>query len=170
MPVTLREERPEDREPIHALERAAFPSEAEARLVDALRTAGALTLSLIAEDAGRLVGHLAISPVSIVTADGQPASAVGLGPMAVEPARQRTGIGGRLIEGAMDRLRARGHSLCVVLGHASFYPRHGFVPAAPLRWDHGHAESFFVRELVPGALAPLRGGGVVRYRPEFDEV
>ncbi len=166
MTPTIREERPTDRTPIFSLTERAFPSDAEARLIDALRLSQALTLSLVAEVDGLVVGHLAFSPVTITTPDGRAITAIGLGPMAVEPARQRTGIGAALIARGLERLRHDGHRLCVVLGHPAYYPRHGFRPAHELglRWEAGHDHAFFARELVPGAAVT----GVVRYRPEFD--
>lgn len=169
MGVALREEQPADAAAVHALHVAAFETDAEARLVDALRASGALTLSLVAVEDGAVVGHVAFSPVS-VDADGRVAEGVGLAPMAVAPGRQRQGIGGRLIAEGLRRLRDAGHPFCVVLGHVGYYPRHGFVPARAhgLRWERGHDEAFFVQALGPGGLAGV--SGVVRYRPELDAV
>lgn len=161
----IREERPEDAPLIRQLNGSAFPTPAEARLVDALRAHGALTLSLVAEEDGAIVGHVAFSPVTI----GSDIEAVGLAPMAVTPARQRRGIGGQLIRAGLSRLEGR-FPCCVVLGHSSYYPRHGFEPARNhgLRWEHGHDEAFFVRALTPRGLAGIEG--IVRYRKEFDEL
>lgn len=167
MELDVRTERPGDEPAVHALNVAAFPTDAEARLVDALRGNGALMLSLVAVLDGVLVGHLACSPVT-VDADGRRAHGVGLAPMAVAPAHQRQGIGARLIEEGLRAMRAHGHPFCVVLGHRDYYPRHGFVPARTrgLRWEHGHDDAFFVQALSPGGLDGVTG--VVRYRPEFD--
>jgi putative acetyltransferase len=96
---------------------------------------------------------------------------VGLAPMAVAPAYQRRGIGGRLIGDGLRRLRDAGHPFCVVLGHADYYPRHGFLRASDvgLRWERPVPDDiFFVVELVPEGLAGV--SGTVRYRPEFDAV
>jgi len=161
--VQIRGEGPGDAAAVRRVNEAAFAGSADADIVDALRAAGAVTLSLVAEDEGELVGHILFSPVTI---DGVEASVVGLAPMAVAPSRQRAGIGGALIRAALDRLAAAGHAAVVVVGHPAYYPRFGFKPAADfgLRWEHGHDEAFFALELRPGALD--QAGGVVRYRPE----
>ena len=168
--IIVREERPSDVDAIRRVEVAAFPTDAEANLVDKLRNNGGLTLSLVAEAAGEVVGHLAFSPI-VVDSEAARIVGVGLAPMAVLPAKQRRGIGTRLIKDGLARLRGAGHRLSVVLGHADYYPRHGFVRADTrgLRWEvPGHDDSFFVLELAPGALDGV--SGVVRYRPEFHAV
>src|SRR5262245_51249708 len=92
--MVIRPEEPRDRRAIHAVEAAAFPSPAEAELVDTLRQAGATPLvSLVADDGGDIVGHILFSPVTL---DGYP-RLMGLGPMAVAPARQRRGVGSTLV-------------------------------------------------------------------------
>lgn len=166
--LILRGEQEPDRAAIAAVTRAAFEGPAEAELVDALRTAGALTLSLVATADGEIVGHVAFSPVTITGTAGT-SSAIGLAPMAVAPSWQRKGVGTRLVAEGLDRLRAAGHRAVVVLGHPEYYPRHGFSPASRfgLRWEHrAPDEAFMALELVPGALAGI--DGVVRYHPEFD--
>jgi len=171
MDVAIRDERPTDLRAVHALNAAAFPTDSEARLVDALRAHGRLTLSLVAEDCGVVVGHIAFSPVSVEGPGGRIVTGIGLAPMAVRPERQRSGIGGRLVEAGLDRLRADGHAFCVVLGHPEYYPRFGFEPASRfgLRWEQeAPDEVFLARELAAGGLAGV--SGVVRYAPEFEEV
>ncbi|MFO7563729.1 MAG: N-acetyltransferase [Enhygromyxa sp.] len=168
MPLTLRYESPQDAASIFTLNRAAFETDAEARLVDALRAAGGLSLSLVAELDGRLVGHIAFSPVTVSDGDAV-ASGVGLGPMAVLPELQRQGIGGALVTEGLRRLGGAGLGFCVVLGHAEYYPRFGFERASShgIRWEHDVPEDvFFVQSLRPGGLEAVRG--VVRYRAEFD--
>ncbi len=130
MPLIVREETPADVAAIHGVNASAFETDAEARLVDALRDNGALTLSLVAELDGEVVGHIAFSPVVVTRADGSTTSGVGLAPMAVLPAHQRRGVGARLVAVGMARLRDAGHWFCVVLGHPEYYPRHGFVRAS----------------------------------------
>lgn len=168
MPLILREEAEGDHAGIAAVTTAAFGGPGEAGLVEALRSAGALTLSLVAVAEGEVVGHVAFSPVTIV-GDGGTYGAIGLAPMAVAPGWQGRGVGTRLIDEGLERLRAAGHRAVVVLGHPHYYPRFGFVPASRfgLRWEHDAPdEAFMARELVAGALAGRPG--VVRYRPEFD--
>jgi putative acetyltransferase len=171
MDVAIREERPTDLLAVHCLNAAAFPTDAEARLVDALRAHGRLTLSLVAEDRGVVVGHIAFSPVSVLEPGGRIVPGIGLAPMAVRPEHQRSGIGGRLVEAGLDRLRADGHAFCVVLGHPGYYPRFGFEPASRfgLHWENeAPDEAFLAQELAAGGLAGVHG--VVRYAPEFEEV
>jgi putative acetyltransferase len=93
-------------------------------------------LSLIALDGSALVGHILLSRVDLVDDADRVAVArrevLALGPLAVAPARQRQGIGSLLIAAAIDRAEALGEPLIVVLGHADYYPRFGFVPASEL--------------------------------------
>lgn len=169
MSWTVRPERPLDVDAIHAVNAAAFPTALEADLVDALRAAGALTLSLVATESDSVVGHIAFSPVTVTRADGTTVTGVGLGPMAVLPRRQRAGAGSALVEEGLRRLRALGARFCVVLGHPDYYPRFGFAPASGshLRWEHpAPDEAFLAVALTPGGLDGVTG--VVRYRPEFD--
>lgn len=168
--ITIRPERPADIAAIHHVNAAAFAQPQEAELVDALRRAGGLTISLVAVHHGRIVGHIAFSPVTI-TSDTAVVDAIGLGPMAVLPEWQRQGVGAQLIETGLETCRDTGVGLAVVLGHPGYYPRFGFTPAKPygIVWEHeAPAEAFMVRALQPEALA--RTQGVVRYRPEFDRV
>lgn len=93
-------------------------------IVNALRQAGALSISLVAEERERIVGHIAFSPVRI--RDGS-LRWFGLGPVAVEPALHRRGIGTALIEDGLARLRAAGGNGCVVFGDPTYYRRFGFA-------------------------------------------
>jgi putative acetyltransferase len=169
--VLIREELPADRAAIHAVNAAAFDTDAEARLVDALRASGGLILSLVAESAGELIGHIAFSAVTVTRADGVILPGVGLAPMAVAPPHQRAGAGGRLIAEGLRRLRDAAHRFCVVLGHPAYYPRHGFVPARAhgLAWNRPVPdEAFLVQALVPGGLDGV--SGIVHYRPEIESL
>lgn len=128
MAVTIRPEAPADAAAIHAVTRAAFATAAHAsgteqHIVDALRAAGQLTISLVADEAGVVVGHVAISPVTL--SDGA-RGWYGLGPVSVHPDRQRAGIGVQLVERALDLLRQRSPAGCVVLGDPAYYGRFGF--------------------------------------------
>ena len=114
----IRDERPGDEAAISALITRAFAGSrhgdsGEARIVEALRAAGARSLSRVATRDGRVIGHVAFSPVTI--ADRTP-HWFGLGPVAVEPGEQRTGIGAALIEDGLTRLRDQGARGCVVGG------------------------------------------------------
>lgn len=168
--LTIRPEQPADISTIHHVHTLAFGQPQEGDLVDALRRAGALTLSLVAVTDGRIVGHIAFSPVTI-TSSTATIEALGLAPMGVLPDRQRTGIGSRLVEAGLETCREMGYGLVVVLGHPHYYPRFGFMPSKPygIVWEHDTPdEAFMVRELQAGVLAQAQG--VVRFRPEFDAV
>jgi putative acetyltransferase len=168
--LTLRCETPEDISAIHHINTAAFGRPNEADLVDVLRQNNALTISLVAVQDGRLVGHIAFSLVTI-TSDTATREALGLGPMAVLPAYQARGIGAQLVEAGLTACHHTPYGIVVVLGHPYYYPRFGFTPAKPLGivWEHDVPnEAFMVQEIKAGALAPTRG--VVKYRPEFATV
>lgn len=128
MNIETRSEVPADIASIGSLIAAAFrdaphASGTEQLIVDALRKAGRLTLSLVAEDAGGMVGHVAVSPVSM--SDGR-TGWHGLGPISVLPGRQGQGIGSLLMEQALAGLQELGAAGCVVLGDPAYYGRFGF--------------------------------------------
>jgi putative acetyltransferase len=162
MPI-IRAEQTEDRQAIWMVHTAAFPTDGEAQLVDALRAGGKATVSLVAEQDGAIVGHVLFSPVT--GASGRPG--VGLAPVAVLPAWQRRGIGSKLIEAGIVACRDAGIGFIVVLGHAGYYPRFGFRKASDfgLANEYDADEEFMVLELQPGALMGERG--LVRYAAEF---
>jgi putative acetyltransferase len=150
------------------LERA-FGRRAEADLVEALRGGATPPLELVAEGGdGGVIGHVAFSRVTPERlAAGVVAGA--LGPLAVEPARQRAGVGRALVEAGIAACAARGIGLLFVLGHPEYYPRFGFRPALELGFRYRSADfdrAFFARELAPGAARA--GGGLVRYPPAFE--
>ena len=119
----------------------------------------------VAELDQRIVGHLLFSRMWIETPGGA-VSAVALAPVAVSLHHQRQGIGGRLIRYGLERLRAAGERMVIVLGHPEYYPRFGFsserarVLESPFPRD-----AYMALELVPGALEGIRGR--VRYARAF---
>ena len=129
MTLVIRPETPADCATIARLTAAAFrhaphSSHTEQFIVDALRRAGQLSVSLVAQNGDEIVGHVAVSPVSISSgATGW----YGLGPISVLPARQGRGIGSRLMESALAELRRLGAAGCVVLGDPAYYRRFGFA-------------------------------------------
>jgi putative acetyltransferase len=178
---TIRPERPGDDAAIAAVLRAAFGGGWEADLVGRLRAAGALAPSLVAEDGdghghgqghrqghghghGTIVGHLAFSPLPVVTATGTVA-AVALAPLAVHPARQRRGIGTLLVRDGLARLRKAGSPLVVVLGDPAYYGRFGFRAdaAAGLRCPFA-GPALQALAFDPGASALT---GEATYHPAF---
>lgn len=128
IPVTIRPEAPGDEKTIFELTKAAFKempfSEGdEQHLINALRSDGDLTLSLVAEDENRIVGHIAFSPVTI--SDGTE-NWYDLGPVSVWPELHHRGIGGALITRGIADMRAIGAKGIVLLGSNIYYPRFGF--------------------------------------------
>src|SRR5215470_1023512 len=168
--MTIRLEKPEDIPAIRIVNGRAFGRMEEANLVDALRRNGKATISLVAEDDGRVVGHILFSPVTIETSERELVG-VGLAPMSVIPERQNQRIGSLLVEDGVRRCREEGRPFVVVLGHPDYYPRFGFVPAGRfgIKSEYDVAnEVFMVKELQEGALSGC--AGVVKYQPEFNEV
>jgi len=115
---------------------------------------------------GRIVGHILLSPVTI---DGAPHIAVlGLAPMAVQPEVQRQGIGTALVAASLERCRALGIQVVVVLGHPAYCPRFGFQPARRFGLSSDYdvpADAFMALELTPGALDSTTG--VAHYHAAF---
>jgi putative acetyltransferase len=170
MPLDIRAETASDRSGIFQVHRAAFGQELEAVLVDQLRAASALTLSLAAIEDAQVVGHIAFSPVTI---SENPAGirALGLGPIGVLPSHQRSGIGARLIDAGLREAAAQGWDLAFVLGEPAYYVRFGFEPAAKhgLRCKYdAPPEAFMVTALREGVLGTV--AGTVRYDAAFDAV
>lgn len=168
--IAVRPEGPGDEAAIREVNARAFDGPIEAALVDALRANAGVTLSLVAELDGRVVGHILFSPVAI-DRGGLLDEAIGLAPMAVLPEHQRAGIGSRLVREGLAELKRRGARAVIVLGHPAYYPRFGFERASRfgLRWEQPCPDdAFMALELDPGALSA--GPGIVRYRPEFAEV
>jgi putative acetyltransferase len=166
MTLRIRNESAADQAAIRALTEAAFlhaahTSHTEQFIVDALRAAGALAISLVAAaDDGEIVGHVAVSPV--VLSDNS-TGWFGLGPISVAPARQNQGIGATLTNRALEGLRAQGAAGCVVLGDPSYYARFGFAAHSALVLPGVPAEYFqaiALRGDVPAAE--------VRYHAAFE--
>ncbi|MFC6444331.1 GNAT family N-acetyltransferase [Shinella zoogloeoides] len=162
--MNIRPERIEDIDAIRTLTETAFKTAPHADgtehlIIDRLRAAGALTLSLVADADGAIVGHVAFSPIAV--SDGSEGW-YGLGPISVDPARQGEGIGGKLIREGLERLKALGATGCVLLGDPAYYSRFGFAPDAKLTLD-GVPPEYFMRV----AFSPVYGEGSVSYHPGF---
>jgi putative acetyltransferase len=128
--IAIRLERPEDRAAIRRVHEAAFGQPDEAELVDALRAAGdhVPELCLIAERDGAVIGHIAFSRARLERS----VEVLALAPVGVLPEHQGKGAGSALNRAGLERAAQTGFALVVVLGHAGYYPRFGFEPAAPL--------------------------------------
>lgn len=160
----IRPETEADHEAVDAVVRAAFGRADEADLVKALRADGLLSMSLVAEFDGKIVGHLAMSPVSV---GGEAGSGWGLAPMSVDPAYQRRGVGMVLATAALERCAEQSVGFVVVLGDPVYYSRFGFEPASRhgLSYDDDAGEAFRVIEFEPGSIPAT--GGRVEYAPPF---
>lgn len=167
--MLIRTEEERDWAAVHALNASAFETPAEANLVNALRLQARPVVSLVAEDAGSVVGHILFSPVTLQGHAGM--RIMGLAPMAVAPPHQRHGIGSALVRAGLERCKALGAGAVVVLGHHEYYPRFGFSPS--VRFGIGSEyevpeEAFMVVELHPGFL---RGAsGTIQYHAAFKNV
>src|SRR5258707_13091339 len=106
--MTIREETETDFVEIVVLTRAAFGGDYDVQLIEKLRAAGLMILSLVAVDGGSVVGHVLFSELA-VEVDGRRVKVAALAPMAVRPDRQRQGIGSKLIETGLESLRNRGY-------------------------------------------------------------
>lgn len=161
--MILRPETIADRAAIRALTAAAFDGHphsdgSEPRIIDALRDAEALTLSLVAELEGQIVGHAAFSRVEWSDQAGW----FGLGPVSVAPVHQRQGIGRQLIETGLNALRGQGARGCVVMGDPAYYNRFGFIQDPRLTYPGPPPEYFMAL-----GFSPITGAGDVRYHPAF---
>jgi len=143
--IAIREETMADAAVITEVTVAAFETleisnHTEQFVIEALRAAKAMTLSLVAEVDGRVVGHIAFSPVSI--SDGTQ-NWYGLGPVSVLPEYQRRGIGKALIQEGLSRLRKLGARGCCLVGHPQYYRRFGFENVNGLVHEGVPQEVFF---------------------------
>ena len=165
MDIKIRPEAPTDHAAIDAVTIAAFlnakhTSHTEQHIVDGLRKAGRLTLSLVAEKDSGLIGHVAVSPVAI--SDGS-LGWFGLGPISVLPQYQRQGVGSKLMREAMRQLRALGARGCVVLGNPQYYGRFGFKSEAGIILPDVPPEYF-----MASAFNPILPKGTVSYHEAFN--
>jgi putative acetyltransferase len=152
--IVIRNEAPDDVGAITELTIAAFKTLAishhtEQFVIEALRAAGALTVSLVAVADGRVIGHIAFSPVSI--SDGTP-NWYGLGPVSVLPEHQRKGIGKALIKAGLSHLKDRNAQGCCLVGHPDYYRKFGFKNMSGLVPEGVPPEVFFA--LSFGGLTP----------------
>jgi putative acetyltransferase len=148
-----------------AVHRAAFGREGEASLVEQLRISGFNTFEWVAEENGRIIGHVSFSPIQIERGDD--GKALGLAPMAVLPAQQRRGVGSQLLAEALQALRGTAFRAVVVLGDPAYYERFGFLPASKhgLHDTYGGGDAFMAMALHEDGLSGYRGR--VDYAPAF---
>jgi putative acetyltransferase len=151
--MTVRREAAADLPHVRSVNEDAFGRPDEADLVDNLRAEGVVLCSLVAEEQGRVVGHILFTRMWIANI-----AAVALAPMSVLTGYQRRGIGGLLVRRGLDQLREQGERIVIVLGHPDYYPRFGFsVGKASGLESPFPAEAYMALELEPGALSGVRG-------------
>ncbi|RUM99250.1 N-acetyltransferase [Pseudaminobacter arsenicus] len=132
--VTIRPAQAGDRKAINEVEARAFGQMAEARLVEQLVADGEVVLELVAEKAGRIIGHVLFSRLLVVDGDRQ-FGAVALAPLAVDPDFQHQGIGSALVTEAHRQLQGAGGPLSVVLGDPAYYGRFGYQHERAVGFD-----------------------------------
>jgi len=160
----IRKEKPDDIAAIRHLTDEAFSTvpysnHREGEIVDALRAASALTLSLVAVDGNEVLGHVAFSPVQI---GGEDKGWYALGPISVQPERQGEGIGGALVREGLALLQADGAKGCVLVGDPGYYRRFGFKADPRLKMPGIDAE--YVQCLAFGPDIPQ---GDIAHHPAF---
>jgi len=144
--MLIRDEVPEDTQAIEALTVVAFKDKpysagTEYIIVNRLRDAGALALSLVAELDGKIVGHVAFS---LVTINEEDKGWYGLGPISVQPELQKQGIGSKLIQIGLARILEMGARGCILLGNPEYYQRFGFRSYPELIYEGSPAPEDFM--------------------------
>ncbi|MBN1369736.1 MAG: N-acetyltransferase [Dehalococcoidaceae bacterium] len=165
--LNVRVETDNDVTTIYHINAQGFGREKEAEFVNHLRDHHGITLSLVAEYNGLLVGHALFSPVRIEP-DGAGFNSVTLTPLAVLPEYQRRGIGSMLVREGMEKIRSLGHDIIFLVGHPEYYPRLGFTQAKPkgFRCEFDVPdEAWMLLEAVKVDCEKLER--TVYFRPEF---
>ncbi|MEM9346095.1 MAG: N-acetyltransferase [Planctomycetota bacterium] len=168
----IRDAIPDDYDAVDALLRAAFETDAEAKLVRHLREQGDAPIELVAEAASaagrdQVIGHILFSPISIEGGDGR-LRALGLAPLAVDPAWPGRGVGSALVRQGVRACEQARAGAVFVLGEPGYYGPQGFETASKQGFINtfGVDEAFMVRLLKPLTSPP----GLVRYAPAFKQL
>ena len=157
--MNIRTEQPADILAIREVVTAAFGQPLEADLVDRLRADGDSVISLVAEEEGRVVGHIMFSRLTA------PFRALGLAPVSVAPDRQRAGTGSRLIRAGLERAAREGWQAVFVLGDPAFYRRFGFDANQASGFSSPYAGPHLMVLALGGALPAITGE--IAYAPAF---
>jgi putative acetyltransferase len=163
MEINIRNEETKDIEQVREVLRAAFPTDAESKLVDALRANGKAIISLVAVQDEQVLGHILFSPVSLTPPSA--AKGIGLAPMAVQPDVQSQGIGARLIREGLRLCKELGYDYCVVLGAPKYYQRFGFERASPFGMQNEYSVDHEFMVIRFSEDSPIQG--LAKYSPEF---
>jgi len=196
--VTIREEQSGDAQQIRVVNHSAFGRTEEADLVDKLRQSCTNRISLVAISNDQIVGHILFTPLEIIPRcssrrldlEINPNSprefltgftpvtiqvkeriitGMGLAPMAVLPGFQRQGICSQMVKAGLEAAEKAKYPFVIVLGHPTFYPRFGFVPASRYgvksEYENVPDEAFMILVFNQAALKGI--SGVAKYRPEF---
>ncbi|VUX55462.1 N-acetyltransferase GCN5 [uncultured Woeseiaceae bacterium] len=169
MSIQIRSETDDDKTAVYDVNAAAFPTETEAKLVDALRKSASEYISQVAVEDQNVVGHIMFTPVTLEPFEDL--RLMGLAPMAVSPSLQRGGIGSELVKTGLLRCTESDVGAVAVLGHPQYYPRFGFRPAS--QWGikseyEVPEEVFMMMELSPGYLQDYQG--IIRYDAVFADI
>jgi len=164
--VIIRPEESGDETAIRLLLVNAFGGEAEAKLVDDLRSAGDIVLSLVAARGGEIRGHILFSRLLVRNGD-ETFPAVALAPLGVHPAHQREGIGTALVEDAHARLAAQGEKLSLVLGEPAYYGRFGYSRERAAGFESVY-QGEYLQALAWDDAAPASGR--LDYPPAFADL
>jgi len=144
--MIIRKETPSDVKAIYDITKAAFENHpysknTEQFIINALRDADALTVSLVAQIDGILAGHIAFSPVTFT--DASP-NWCGLGPVSVAPEYQRQGIGTKLVNEGLNLLKESGAEGICLVGDPDFYERFGFKNPDGLKYEDVPQANFLI--------------------------
>src|SRR5579871_2695796 len=131
MEISIRPETQTDWEAIRQVNTKAFGRATEAGIVEKMRSGVGFVpeLSLVAEHAGEIIGHVLFSEARI-QGENREWTTLALGPVAVKPEFQRQGVGGQMIRSGLERAAALGYGAVLLIGHPTYYPRFGFTPAS----------------------------------------
>ena len=168
--LEIRPERPGDEDAKAEDTRRAFEGEEETGIIEAVRGSGYFIpeLSLVAEQDGKIIGHVMFSIITLVRFDRPAEKILSLAPMSVDPEMQKQGIGTALVKAGMEKAAELGHTVVVVIGHPEYYPRFGFRQARPIGFDIGMDvpdAAFMVAGLQPDALQDT--AGMIQFSPPF---
>ena len=161
--IKIRNEEAKDLEQVREILRATFPSDAESKLVDALRANGKAIIALVAAHNDQALGHILFSPVS--TTPPNEAKGIGLAPVAVHPKFQSQGIGSQLIREGLRLCEELGYDYCVLLGDPKYYLRFGFEKASQfgVQNEYGVDDEFMLIRFSKRDIVK----GMAKYAPEF---